>query len=249
MRSARRTPILVASWVAAAIAGFSASAAEASVDTTRLPRAEGAHEVFANPAVTSLTTPGTVAQAAETYGKLLAAAGWQQYVWPFASRKRDLPTRIMLFKKGAQALTVFVRPANAQGGATGVSYTATLLATDLPFIADAAEIEYSAEQPYLKLITGETVEATLAFYAHEMGALGWSLASTGQDAGAYYVRDGHKPLMLTIARIDAGKLKVEIKALGNPALAAVNDGGHGQAATARTRLPDAAAPTIGAIDE
>jgi len=168
MRRITRATMLAAVCVAALLGAAGGAHAQNYIDTTRLPRAEGTRDVFVNPASTIFVTPGTVAEAAEVYRKMLADAGWQQYNRPFSSNPVDLPSRILEFKKGTQALSVHIVKAPAQGGATSVSYTAVLLETDLPFTADATDIEFSADRPYLKLVTAESVEATLAFYRKEM---------------------------------------------------------------------------------
>ena len=111
----------------AAIVGVAGAAAQVYVDTTDLPRAAGTHLTLAHPASTSFITPGTVAEAGETYRKILVDAGWQQYDQLAASD--PTPTRIMRFRKGVQGLSVFVIR-EPRHGDTSVNYTAELLVND-----------------------------------------------------------------------------------------------------------------------
>ena len=100
-------------------------AADATLDTTRLPRLEGARELFAFPQTTGYIAGGSVAQAAEAAGKLLTADGWVEYsVYAAAAEHPDLDARE--FRKGPLALTVTVQRAPAQGNATTVSYTVSV---------------------------------------------------------------------------------------------------------------------------
>jgi hypothetical protein len=106
-------------------AAATCQAADEALDTTRLPRLDGARELFAFPQTTGYIAGGPVAQAAEAAGKLLTADGWTQYsVYAAAAEHPDLDTRE--FRKGPLALTVTVQRAPAQGNATMVSYTATV---------------------------------------------------------------------------------------------------------------------------
>jgi hypothetical protein len=131
----RRTPVarislrqrLLTFTAFALIAGacMSCRADDSTLDTTRLPRLDGARELFAFPQTTGYIAGGSVAQAAEAAGKLLTADGWVQYnVHAAAAEHPDLDTRE--FRKGPLALTVMVQRAPAQGNATTVSYTATV---------------------------------------------------------------------------------------------------------------------------
>jgi len=140
-------------------------------NTSRLPRVSGAKEVFASPATTIFTSPDSVAQTADTVDKALAAGGWQKYIAPNTAYANDPNMRIASLKKGTQALSVFITIAPAQNNATSVQYAALLLKTDLPFISDASNIEYSPERALLTLVTGEPIDKTLDFYRKELGAL------------------------------------------------------------------------------
>jgi hypothetical protein len=206
-----------------------AEKAEVTFDVSHLPRVTGAKEVFASPATTIFTSPSPVAQTGDMLDKTLAAGGWQKYGPPNSATLDDPNQRIMSFKKGQQALGVFINLAPAQGNATSVQYTAVALKTDLPFTKDAGDIEYSPDRPSLTLITAEAADKTLDFYRKELGARGWSLWSVKtngkqpdggpsgnvHERGAYahYItdKDASVALILTLQKAETGKFKVEIK--------------------------------------
>lgn len=211
------------------------SAAADALDTSRLPRVTGAKETFASAPTTIYTAPDTVAHTAESARKALAGRGWQSYVAPFAAQGKNQNMQNISFKKGPQALNVFITLAPAQGNATSVSYTAVALATDLPFPRDASNIEYDSNRPLLTCVAAETIDHALDFYRKELGALGWSLWSaklggkqpaggssgekTKNGAYAYYISESKTPLVLVLQRGDDGRTKVELKAVPAEVLA------------------------------
>src|ERR1700683_647107 len=69
---------------ALASAGFAPAAGAQALDTSRLPRAAGAIEVYASPPTTIYTAPDPVAAAAAAAAKALGAEGWRQYSPPNA---------------------------------------------------------------------------------------------------------------------------------------------------------------------
>src|SRR5476649_1245261 len=127
---------------------------DGTFNASRLPRVSGAKEVFASAATTIFTSPDSIAQTADTLDKALAAGGWQKYIAPNTAYANDPNMRIASLKKGTQALSVYITIAPAQNNATSVQYAALLLKTDLPFIGDASNIEYSPERALLTLVTG-----------------------------------------------------------------------------------------------
>src|SRR5471030_2865089 len=203
--------------------------AETKFDVSHLPRVSGAKEIFASAATTIFTSPNSVTQTADALDKTLAGVGWQKYGPPNSASSDDAAQRIMSFKKGQQALGVFITIAPAQGNATSVQYTAVALKTDLPFTKDATDIEYSPDRPSLKLITAEPADKTLDFYRKELGARGWALWSEKTNgkqlaggpsgnvhekgASADYVNDKEPTvaLVLTLQKAEHGKFKVELK--------------------------------------
>jgi hypothetical protein len=201
---------------AIAVAGTGlANAADALIDTSKLPRANIAKEVYASPATTIYTSTESVAATAEATRKLLGAQGWQSYEPPFTSKEDNPSSKLMTLKKGSQGLTAFITVATGQNNATSVQYTVRELETDLPFPKDAANVEFSAQRPYLKCLSEMPVEAALAFFGAELTSRGWSAWSTkdvakippgekiaeANDKGTYvyFVRDGKPPVRLYLA--------------------------------------------------
>ena len=198
-------------------------------DTTKLPRVSGAKDVFASPATTIFVSPQGIGPTAEAVGKALGALGWQSYSAPNAATADNPAMRTMTFKKGSQALNVFITVAPAQNNAISVQYSAIPLKVDLPFTADATDIEYSPDRPSLSLVSGQPVERLLQFYRQELAARGWFLWSakangrqapggsigTQHDKGgaAYFVSDQtpRTTLALVLQKTDAGRVKVEIR--------------------------------------
>jgi hypothetical protein len=200
-----------------------------ALDTSRLPRVTGARDSFASAATTIYFAPDTVARVAEATRKALAAGGWQSYVAPHTARAQNANMEIMSFKKGPQALNVFVSLAPAQNNATSVNYTAVALPTDLPFPVDATDIEFDPNRPLLFAVSADATDKLLAYYRKELGALGWSLWSakvggkqpdggadgerTEKGAFAYYIRENKTPLVLVLQQIADGRTKIEIKSV------------------------------------
>ena len=205
------------------------SVADGAIDTTRLPRVSSAKQVYASPATTIFTSPDSVQATGDTLDKSLAAAGWQKYAAPGSASSPDPNMRIMTFKKGGQALNVFITVAPAQNNATSVQYSQLMVKTDLPFPKDATGIEYSPDAPSLTLTTGEPIEKTLDFYRRELASAGWALwsektnarapdgglsgAITERGATAFYVndKDPGAALALVLQKVDGDKTKLDIK--------------------------------------
>lgn len=199
------------------------------LDTSKLPRLPGAKDVFASPATTIFVSPQAIGPTADALRTALGALGWQAYAAPNAA-SADIPNmKIMTLKKGAQALNVFITVAPAQNNAISVQYSALPLKVDLPFTADAADIEYAPDTPSLTLVSGQPVERLLHFYRQELASRGWDLwsakANGRQGAGgptgtlhdrgavAYFIseRDPKITLALVLQKKDAGQVRVEIR--------------------------------------
>ena len=199
------------------------------LDSSTLPRIPGSIALFENKATTSFVVRDKVADASEATRALLIADGWQQYIAPFTAYAVSENHSIMSFKKGWQALSVFIGVAPAQGGATSIQYTPIVAANDLPFPKDATSIEFAPDRPVLLCLTAETIETTLAFFVKELAGLGyaeWSIKTGARKAAtdragemtqpggyAYFVHDEKKPLQLVLARAADGMTKVDLKAV------------------------------------
>ncbi len=216
-------------------ASLALPASAEALDTSRLPRVTGARDSFASAATTVYFAPDTVARVAEATRKALAASGWQSYVAPHTARAQNPTMEIMTFKKGPQALNVFITLAPAQNNATSVSYTAVALPTDLPFPPDATDIAFDPNRPLLFAVSADATDKLLAYYRKELGALGWSLWSakvggkqpdggadgerTEKGAYAYYIRENKTPLVLVLQQAADGRTKIEIKSVPAQVLA------------------------------
>lgn len=228
MRDAmRRTVSIFALMAFTGLAGLCLPAAAQPLDTSSLPRAAGAKELFASPATTMFTTPATVQQTTEATRKLLGAAGWQAYIMPHTAYSKSPDRSTTSFKKGSQLLSVYVSVARGQGNATSVQYgPLPPVKVDLPFPKDGTAIEYDPFRGILNCLTAEPLDKSLTFYRAALGELGWSLWSvklgdkqppdsgpgelTRNGAYAFYVQDGKEALRLTL-RHEKDKLRVNIE--------------------------------------
>lgn len=234
--SARTRLRLFALVCAATIAaGCGTAFATFAVDTSRLPRISGAREVHASPASTSFITRESIARAFELTSSELINDDWQPYEDPSAPRTSDASIR-MSFKKEGRALSLFVTTAPTQANATSVSYTEVVLRNDLPFPKDATRIRFDPERPYLSFVTARDADATLDYFRDALRPLGWTLRSVRDDAAnlhrglsgdapgtfAHFVREGRRPLMLTLVRRDDDGFNVEIMPVSAGQLPAAN---------------------------
>ncbi|MGZ5840671.1 MAG: hypothetical protein ACXWJ8_01890 [Xanthobacteraceae bacterium] len=195
------------------------------VDVSALPRLEGAKVNTERSLANRLNyiVAGPVANTIAATKKLLAADGWQPYVTPL-----DEPNPLSLsLKKGAQGLSVFFTMPPGPVETSGVDYSPSRLGFALPFPADATEIVFDENRPYLSCITAGTTDATLDFFRKELAASGWSPLSA-KDATArwpnakldetaansklaYYISENLRPIVLSVQRRDDNKTVAEIK--------------------------------------
>lgn len=222
-------------------------------DTSRLPRIAGAKETYASALTTIFVSPDSVAKTADATVAGLAVEGWQRYDAPFSSKEDNPNLEIMTFKKGAQGLNAFITLAPAQGNKTSVSYTAISFANDLPFPKDASDILFDPERPYLACLTAEPVEAAMSFFNGGLIARGWSPwsvkdaarkpdgAAQGTDNGqySYFVRDGHRPLIVIIQRQKDGRTTAKIEPVPESLLTAKKEEEATPAPAAPQRNPAA----------
>ena len=195
------------------------------VDVSALPRLEGAKVDSAQSSSDRLSyiVPGPVANTIAATKKLLAADGWQPYVTPL-----DEPHPLSLaLKKGAQGLSVFFTMPPGPVETSGVDYSPSRLGFALPFPADATEIVFDENRPYLSCLTAGSTDATLDFFRKELAASGWSPLSAKDATSrwpnakldetaangklAYYISENQRPIVLSVQRRDDGKTGAEIK--------------------------------------
>ncbi|MEY9881414.1 hypothetical protein [Bradyrhizobium sp. USDA 329] len=206
-----------------------ASAAdEGIVYVHTLPRLDGAVEDTSRPDAyrVTYTVPTGVAAASEAAKKLLSADGWVPYVYPL-----DEKSSTLTFKKGRQGLRASFTQARGQ---SAVSYTPNRIYSNVPFPDGATELVFDETRPYLGCIAPGALDATSAFFAKEMAAMGWrkltpetaarwpnaDLAETVPNGMRVFYDhpDGdmtqfykQKPVMLTLTRRDDGRTNVEIR--------------------------------------
>lgn len=198
---------------------------DALVDVTTLPRLEGAvlNPDHAAADDFAYSVPGSVANTVAATRKLLVANGWKPYVTPSAEPD---PTGFDL-KKGRQGLIVSFTMTAGREDLSSVYYTPDRLIVDLPVPDDASDIIFDARRPYLSCMTAGTVDATLAFFAKELAASGWSTLSAADatahwpnatlddgatpGARAYFIDGDQKPIVLSLQIGATGKTQVEIK--------------------------------------
>jgi hypothetical protein len=196
------------------VAGRAAEADPNEVlDVSHMPRLPGAQDDAAHTSFGSLTytVAGSVASATAAAKKLLADDGWQQYESP-----SDDSNTSLLFKKGPRGIYVSFTMVGGKTDQSSVNYLGNRLNRDLPFPAEATEIVYNGNRPYLSCITAGTVDTSLAFYRRELLALGWARLSATEAAARwpdadlgekvkngvadYFVRENQLPIVLLLQR-------------------------------------------------
>lgn len=215
-------------FIAGAVSGFVLvvpAFAQTTFDTGTLPRGAGTREIFASPATTIFLTSSNVSRSAEVVRIVLGEQGWQAYEPRAAAQATSDRMQIASFKRGPQALSVFISIAPAQGNATSVQYTAVALKYDLPFPKDATEIVFDPDRPMLSLTTAGPLDQSLKFFRTELGKLGWQRWSsadgvltggpdgemTERGAYSYYKHDSGQPMILLLQSNGDGRLKVDFK--------------------------------------
>jgi hypothetical protein len=201
------------------------------VDVHGLPQLEGAVEDTSRPDPYRVeyrvpTPPAVTSQAVR---KLLIADGWVPYVLPLEEKSTTLK-----FKKGRQGLSVHFTQALGRPDQSMVYYTTDRIYSNVPFPDGASDLVFDGTRPYLGCIAPGALDATSAFYASQMEAIGWrkltaESAARWTTAGieetvpngvrAFYDHpEGdttqfykQKPVMLTLTRRDDGRTDVDIR--------------------------------------
>ncbi len=198
------------------------------VDVGRLPRVEGAKEDATRTSKESevYSVAGSLADTVAATRQLLARDGWKEYVAPL-----DAHDTLLAFKKGPQGLsvsfTIQVGKNEQTSEVTTVYYSPTRLRFALAIPADATDVVFDENRPYLSGITAGSTDATMDFYRKELTALGWSpLAAadavkqwpnakldekSANGPVAYFIRGTQRPIVLSLQRRDDNKTALEIK--------------------------------------
>ncbi len=211
---------------------IAARADDGLVDVRTLPQLEGAtpnqpdRERYPETSL-SYRVPTVVAITTAATRKLLAADGWQEFVYP------DPSGHPMSFKKGKQGLTLSFSQGLGRPDQSVVYYSADRLYNNVPFPQDATDIVFDDRRPYLSCMTAATIEASLDLFRQGLVAAGWTALTAADIAArwpnakpdetiangavAYFsrdVRDGgpkQPPIMLSLLRHDDSKTSVEVK--------------------------------------
>lgn len=226
-RSIRRVLLAAASLVALS----TTTALAEDFDASRLPRLPAAKVVFSGAPVTNYTVPGKVGDAADAVNKLMLAEHWQPYLSPFSSNPKLPNFMVTRFKKGTIAMEVDVSIAPAMSNATYVAYTGLINENDLPFPADATDIQFDSARPYLSCTTVAGIDDALKFFTTELASRGWAARPENakpdrkSDKGAYatFTASENRGLFLTLKRGDDSNLKVEIRGIAADQIGAKPD--------------------------
>ncbi|MDI1344260.1 MAG: hypothetical protein PSV22_09205 [Pseudolabrys sp.] len=192
-------------------------------DVAKLPRLDGAKDDASRSSAdkAAYSVAGTLANTREALVRLLGADGWKPYVAPLEEQHSTL----MAFKKGGQGLSVSftIQPGKNEktSEVTTVYYSPSRLRFAPPVPADATDIVFDENRPYLNLTTAGTVDAARDFYSKALADSGWlPLSATDATAkwpnakldgnAAYYDRGNKRPIMLSMQRA-GDKTNAEIK--------------------------------------
>jgi hypothetical protein len=193
-------------------------------DVTKLPRLAGAQEQADRSSQDRVvySAPGSVEETAAATRKMLAADGWKEYAAPLEKRGGTL----LAFKKGGQGLSVSFTMTGGKADQSSVYYSPTRIRFAIPFPADASDIVFDDNRPYLSLNTAGTADAIFKSFDKQLLDSGWSHLSASdtkakwpnanldeKPAGssrAYFIRGTRLPIMLT-ARPSGDAANIEIK--------------------------------------
>jgi hypothetical protein len=200
----------------------------ALVEVSRVPRLDGAREDATRTTKDSAvySVAGTLANTVAAVRQLLARDGWKEYVAPL-----DAHDTLLGFKKGGQGLsvsfTIQVGKNEQTSEVTTVYYSPTRLNFALAIPADATDVVFDENRPYLGGTTAGATDSTMDFYRKELTAIGWSPLTAADavkqwpnakldekpanGAVAYYIRGTQRPIMVSAQRRDDGKTAIEIK--------------------------------------
>ena len=205
----------------AMLLGVGSAIADDTADTRELPRLDDAVVVHESPQTTIFTTKRTVEKAADELEALLILAGWQAYTDPDNRVTVDADARHVVLRKRATQVRARIAPAPAQDNATTVNYVIAPLRYDIPFPPDGRGIKFDPNRALLEAQTDLSFDAAAAFYITEMQTRGWTLhqppdgsqpiAGDRASQRAFLTRDGQRPLLLFMRRLDGGATHVKLE--------------------------------------
>ena len=143
------------------------------IDVSQLPRLDGATVKTATPTEVSYSVPGPVEAAIAATKKMLFADGWQAYTAPL----EETYALNLNLKKGAQGLSVLFTMPSGQPVHAGVDYSPTRLPFALPFPANATDIVFDENRPYLNCTMAGTIDAARDFFSTALAASGGTISA------------------------------------------------------------------------
>ena len=218
---------------AAVLAGGVVNAtAQSGFDVTSVPRPDGAEVVAErSPSQGSITYtyPASVPNTVSATDKSLRAQGWMPYRTP----EQEPNSTRGRYKNGRLGIYVHFTMLDGKADRSKIYYSHNnSIPANVPFPEDAAEIVYDENRPYLRCVTGLSVDAALEFFNKGLAAEGWSpLAAAAIEARwpnaklndavengrrVYFNRDGREqrqqpPVMLTLQRGAGDKTVVDLR--------------------------------------
>jgi hypothetical protein len=212
---------------AVVLTGASTNAFAQSFDVTTVPKPEGAEALPERDRSGSIeyAYPASAANATAAMEKALNAGGWLRYRTPDEESSRSS----MRFKHGRTGIYASVY---GRSDASRISYRHNnSIPANVPFPEDAADIVYDENRPYLRCITGLSIDAALEFFTKGLAPEGWSpLAASAiqshypnakladaADGGkrVYFNRDRRErvypPVVLTLQRAAGDKTVVDLR--------------------------------------
>ena len=190
-----------------------------AVDVSRVARLDGAQVVADRTTEDRMvySVPGTVAATTAAVKQLLAADGWKPFVEPLEEN-----SSLLWLKKGRQGLSVSFTQTSGQAGQSSVYYSPKRLTFAVPFPADADDVVFDDNRPYLSAVTSAPADATGDFFRKELTAAGWAPLSATDAAAkwpgakidekaAYYLRGNDRVISVALKPHDGGRLVAEVR--------------------------------------
>lgn len=171
--------------VAAALAlGAGADALAQGFDVKSVPRPEGAEVAPDREQSSSSVTyvyPASVSNTVAATEKALNGTGWMRYRTPDQENASGLR-----FKNGRTGIYVSFTMSGGKADRSRIYYSHNnSIPANVPFPEDATDIVYDENRPYLRCVTGMSVDAALEFFTKGLGSEGWSPLATAAIAAQY----------------------------------------------------------------
>jgi hypothetical protein len=233
MVKSRKSAAAAVAWLVAAvvIAGCAVRAHAQGFDVTSVPKPDGAEIAADRETSRSSVTyvyPSSMPSTIDATEKALGAGGWMRYRTP----DQDNPRSNLRFKNGRTGIYVSFTMSAGKADASRIYYSHNnSIPANVPFPADATDIVYDENRPYLRCLTGMSVDAAVEFFTSGLAGEGWlplapaAIASRWPNARVVEATDGGKrlyfnregrdrnnpPITLTLQRIGGDKTIVDIR--------------------------------------